>query len=153
MRRLSSSLSDRNWLEFLAVLDATFTGSDVASNVKKSAELFEKVAAQDGPKDRTGLLALLDLENRARDAGVSAGMPKLIYQECSTTNFLSDPNHLNELLERYFDAVGDKACCFEDLKPYITGLEGEHQSRWSSYLEKVPVVLVSHSQLTALNVA
>ncbi|RXW20882.1 hypothetical protein EST38_g4951 [Candolleomyces aberdarensis] len=115
---------DRNWLEFLAVLDATFAqsseGSDPTSRVQESRELFEHVAKEDGPKDRSGPLALLELEKRAKESGVS-----------------SEPNRMNDLLEQYFDVVGDKACCFEDLKPY-TILEGAQQERWTTFLKNVP---------------
>lgn len=74
---------DRNWLEFLAVLDAAF--ADVAGQeadeaqkaacveaVAKARELFSQVAEEDGGKDRAGLLALLELEKRARAHGVSS---------------------------------------------------------------------------------
>jgi N-terminal acetyltransferase B complex non-catalytic subunit len=77
--------SDRNWLEFLAVLDATFSyfapgsnpsdeeKSNCSNAMKKAEELFIKVSEEDGNKDRSGLLALLELEKRARDYGVSSG--------------------------------------------------------------------------------
>lgn len=38
-------------------------------------------------------------------------------------------------MEGYFGSLGDKACCFEDLKPYL-GLNGEDLSRWSKFLEE-----------------
>jgi N-terminal acetyltransferase B complex non-catalytic subunit len=49
---------------------------------------------------------------------------------------------MNDLLEQYFEAVGDKACCFEDLKPYIIILEGAQQERWTAFLKNVPVSFV-----------
>jgi N-terminal acetyltransferase B complex non-catalytic subunit len=61
----------------LAVLDATFTGSDSSAKVEKARELFEKVASEDGDKDRSGLLALLELERREREVGASSGMQGL----------------------------------------------------------------------------
>jgi len=84
-------IRDRNWLEFLAVLDATFdflviSPTDVAPTILEGAKkecatkvqetraLFTRVVEEDGCKDRSGLLALLELEKRARDHGVSEGM-------------------------------------------------------------------------------
>ncbi|KAF5315874.1 hypothetical protein D9611_004760 [Ephemerocybe angulata] len=127
--------SDRNWLEFLSVLDATFTGSDISASVQKSRELFEQVATKDGSRDRSGLLALLELERRAKEAGVS-----------------SEPSRINELLEKYFAVVGDKACCFEDLKPYVI-LEDEQRSRWTTFLEQLHISLATTKELQkAINV-
>ncbi len=74
--------SDRNWLEFLAVIDAAFlSGSNPSDEertkctnaVKKAEELFINIANEDGVRDRSGLLALLELEKRARHYGVSSG--------------------------------------------------------------------------------
>lgn len=45
-------------------------------------------------------------------------------------------------MENYFNLVGDKACCFEDLKPYLS-LEGEDQTRWTSFLESITLSSVS----------
>ncbi|OCH92238.1 hypothetical protein OBBRIDRAFT_791472 [Obba rivulosa] len=119
---------DRNWLEFLAVLDAAF--ADVAGQevdeakkaacseaVAKTRELLAQIAEEDGRRDRSGLLALLELEKRARAHNVSIG-----------------PSELQDLLQRYFQRVGDKACCFEDLKPYID-LQDDELSTWSAFLK------------------
>ena len=48
---------------------------------------------------------------------------------------------MNDLLEQYFNVVGDRACCFEDLKPY-TILEGAERERWTAFLKNVPVSFV-----------
>lgn len=115
---------DRNWLEFLAVLDSTFhsiTSSEddaeekCKSKIAETQELFIKVQETDGDKDRTGSLALLYLEHRAREHG------------------LSTDGSLVQLMEFYFEQVGDKACCFEDLRPF-NSLEGEDRDAWISYL-------------------
>jgi hypothetical protein len=76
--------SDRNWLEFLSVLKATFsdvTGreekpSEEASEatrkkIQEARELFAKVVEKDGLKDRSGLLAQLELEKRSRAHGLT----------------------------------------------------------------------------------
>lgn len=79
-------MRDRNWLEFLAVVDATF--SEVASSsvsdadaaraaclehMSKTREFLYQVAEEDGLQDRAGLLALLELEKRARFYGLTPG--------------------------------------------------------------------------------
>jgi N-acetyltransferase B complex (NatB) non catalytic subunit len=46
------------------------------------------------------------------------------------------------LMQQYFERFGDKACCFEDLKPYLT-LEAENLVKWTSFLEAVPASFVS----------
>ncbi|TBU65814.1 N-acetyltransferase B complex non catalytic subunit-domain-containing protein [Dichomitus squalens] len=113
---------DRNWLEFLAVLDATFVDpedkSATAESIKKTRELLGKVVEEDGVKDRSGHLALLELEKRSRQHGLA-----------------TDTTTLNSLLEAYFQNFGGKACCYEDLKPYVE-LEGEDLARWTAVLEK-----------------
>ena len=77
-----SHIRDRNWLEFLAVLDATLPPAssslvelnpDIQSKVDHARELFARVSEDDGLKDRSGSLALLELEHRARAHGVSQG--------------------------------------------------------------------------------
>jgi N-terminal acetyltransferase B complex non-catalytic subunit len=47
-----------------------------------------------------------------------------------------------DLMESYFNFIGDKACCFEDLKPYLF-LEGTELLRWTSFLESIPLSSVS----------
>jgi len=37
-------------------------------------------------------------------------------------------------MQQYFGAIGHKACCFEDLRPYLI-LEGEDLVQWTSFLE------------------
>ncbi|KAJ4487875.1 actin cytoskeleton organization protein [Lentinula aciculospora] len=126
---------DRNWLEFLSVVDGTFAS---IKNLQKDAEpsadakeqclskisntlaLFTKIAVQDGRKDRSGLLGLLELEHRARKHNLS-----------------TDPTRLLHLMKQYFETFGDKACCFEDLKPYLA-LEGEDLSAWTEVLKACP---------------
>lgn len=46
------------------------------------------------------------------------------------------------LLKQYFLQVGDKACCFEDLKPYLD-LEENELLAWTTFLESVPQTFVS----------
>jgi hypothetical protein len=81
---LISISRDRNWLEFLSVLDATLprqvssshseqSRRDVEANITHSKALFSKVAEEDGLKDRSGFLALLELEKRSVAHGHSKG--------------------------------------------------------------------------------
>ncbi|EIN07294.1 actin cytoskeleton organization protein [Punctularia strigosozonata HHB-11173 SS5] len=118
---------DRNWLEFLSILDATFSylrsAADAdarekcARHVAETREFLAHIAAEDGLKDRSASLALVDLANRTSSHGLS-----------------TDPEDVVAAMEKYFDVYGDKACCFEDLRPYL-GLEGDRLSRWSSFLQ------------------
>ena len=73
---------DRNWLEFLSVLDATLprqvslshseqSRQDIEAKITHSKALFSKVAEEDGLKDRSGFLALLELDKRSVAHGFS----------------------------------------------------------------------------------
>ncbi|TCD64660.1 hypothetical protein EIP91_003821 [Steccherinum ochraceum] len=120
---------DRNWLEFLSVLDATFW--DVTSvpepteeareackkHITQTQNLLQQVADLDGLKDRSGMLGLLELEKRARQHG-----------------FSTDASRTLSLAEKYFMHFGDKACAVEDLQPYIA-FEGDDLAQWTSFLE------------------
>lgn len=46
------------------------------------------------------------------------------------------------LLKQYFEKFGDKACCFEDLKPFLD-LEEAELAQLTSFLEAVPTSSVS----------
>ncbi|KAF8921223.1 N-acetyltransferase B complex non catalytic subunit-domain-containing protein [Mucidula mucida] len=137
--------NDRNWLEFLAVLDATFASasdlageetrkSDLVAECLRVQELLESIAAKDGKSDRSGPLALLELEKRARQYGVSTDI---------------DDGRIVELLKDYFGRIGDKACCYEDLLPYVL-LDGELASQWTSFLEAVASSYSPQSDLQRL---
>jgi hypothetical protein len=81
---LTSIRRDRNWLEFLSVLDATLprqvssshseqSRQDVEVKITNSKALFSEIAEEDGLKDRSGFLALLELERRSVAHGLSKG--------------------------------------------------------------------------------
>ncbi|KIY72188.1 actin cytoskeleton organization protein [Cylindrobasidium torrendii FP15055 ss-10] len=112
---------DRNWLEFVAVLEAVFAprpeeeSFSTADEVARVRQLLEEVTTKDGSSDRSGPLALLDLEKR-----------------CRTHNFAT--GRMIALLKEYFEKIGSKACCYEDLVPYVQ-LEGEELSEWTAYLQ------------------
>ncbi|CAL1704660.1 unnamed protein product [Somion occarium] len=120
---------DRNWLEFLSLLDATFwdiasTSEPASEDVKaavteeiaKTRKVFSEAATVDGLKDRSGLLALLELEKRTKSHGL-----------------WTDACEIRMMAENYFSQFGDKACCYEDLLPYLA-FEGEELEQWTSFL-------------------
>ncbi|KAH8106992.1 actin cytoskeleton organization protein [Cristinia sonorae] len=120
---------DRNWLEFLSVLDATFwdvtSTSEPTEEARESCkkyiaqthDMLQQLADLDGLKDRSAMLALLELEKRARQHGFSSGASRTL-----------------SLTEKYFMHFGDKACCVEDLVPYID-FESEYLEQWTAFLE------------------
>ncbi|THU87266.1 hypothetical protein K435DRAFT_782074 [Dendrothele bispora CBS 962.96] len=125
---LITGKGDRNWLEFVSLLDGTFShlqGSnenakeECAKHIVHTQEVLDKIVENDGKKDRSGLLALVELETRARKHDLS-----------------TDTDRLINLMQQYFETFGDKSCCFEDLKPY-TLLQGDERESWSSFLENV----------------
>ena len=60
-----------------------------------------------------------------------------IHAHCTIT----DPKVLEDYLKSYFDQFGDKACCFEDLKPYVA-LDDESLLEWTSYLKQTGIATV-----------
>ncbi|KAJ8078904.1 mitochondrial distribution and morphology [Marasmius tenuissimus] len=137
--KLIRDKNDRNWLEFLSVIDATFSHiaedagdeakTQCSEQLRKAEEFFMSTAEADGSKERAGPLALLELEHRARTHEVS-----------------QDPNQLVDLLLKYFDTFGDKNCCYEDVKPYLT-LPPDELSRWNKSLESVPTTYTTIADL------
>ncbi|KAH9981196.1 actin cytoskeleton organization protein [Lactifluus volemus] len=119
---------DRNWLEFVSILDATFLPStqhepsppDLAQHVEKTRVLFAKITEEDGSHDRAGWLGLMELERLC----IVHGVP-------------SEPSCLLDLLKRYFEVFGDKAACYEDLRPYAD-LNSDALSDWMAFLAGIP---------------
>ena len=77
--------SDRNWLEFISVIDAVFPpveGSDISEgrtlerseNIEKTRAFLTEIAELDGSKNRSAPLARLELAKRASSLGISSGM-------------------------------------------------------------------------------
>lgn len=154
-------------MEFLSVLDATFSyhtqspdnessppseasKTSRLEHITKTQELFTRIAKEDGKKDRSGLLGLLELEKRARQHGLSQG-PIFTFLKIplDLTDSDLDAERFVSLMQQYFEDIGDKACCFEDLKPYLV-LEGTEFSRWTSFLESVPSSFVSGPESSKL---
>lgn len=46
-------------------------------------------------------------------------------------------NDLVHLMQAYFQKFGDKACCFEDLRPYLE-LDSDGLARWTDFLDTIP---------------
>lgn len=83
--RADHSFRDRNWLEFLSILDSAFApvsfrsegeiteedSSECLENVSKARAFLAEVAEKDGRKNRAAPLALLELEHRAHKHGLS----------------------------------------------------------------------------------
>lgn len=90
---------------------------DVSTRIEETRKLFEQIADEDGRLDRSGRLALLELEKRAVAHGVS-----------------TSPAHMSHLLQLYFTTFGDKLVCFEDLQSYVH-LEGDALAQWTSFLD------------------
>lgn len=89
---------DRNWLEFLAVLDATFPAEgDTVEYVEETRKFFTEIAQRDGLKDRSGALALLELEKRARKRSISTGMYAIWLDPLSVFTVLRRPEGPREL--------------------------------------------------------
>ncbi|KAF8559771.1 actin cytoskeleton organization protein [Imleria badia] len=123
------SNGDRNWLEFLSVLDSTFapissqregeiteeSKNECLENVSKTRAFLAEVAEKDGTKNRGAPLALLELEHRAHKFA------------------FSDDTVVVGLMENYFTQFGDKACCFEDLISFLD-LETTSLGRWKAFL-------------------
>lgn len=61
---------DRNWLNFLSILNATFSHVEKAEHIHKTEKLFHDLAQLDGNSDRSSLLALLELKKRTREANI-----------------------------------------------------------------------------------
>ncbi|OCB92030.1 actin cytoskeleton organization protein [Sanghuangporus baumii] len=121
---------DRNWLEFLAVVEAQFVDPNEAK-ISDARQFFRKTAVADDRRDRGAWLALLELERRAREQNLGS-------------DFEAE-NGLMGLLKLYFELFADKLCCFEDLKPYLSTSDLQR----SINIYKLKRYLLAPEQLTA----
>lgn len=129
--------------------------SQCSEAIATTREFMEKIAEKDKTGDRSGVLALLELEKRARANGLSSGMAFVVFHHLSGSDEpVVDESAMVGLMERYFHLVGDKACCYEDMKPYISLPEAD-LPRWTSFLESIPVssvrLTIATSDTTILN--
>jgi N-terminal acetyltransferase B complex non-catalytic subunit len=81
-------------------------------------------------------LAVLELERRARVHGLSHGQRAARFTEFALTDARQEPQLLVDVMEKYFKKFGDKTCCFEDLKPYLS-LDDLEMPRWVQFLTSV----------------
>lgn len=138
------SEGDRNWLEFLSVLDATFapivSSQDEISEQSRqecrevlngTREFLADIAQKDGIKNRAAPLALTELEYRAYKHG------------------LYDSSVLVESMADYLTQFGDKSCCFEDLKAYLDA-EVASSEQWEAILANQHLSFESISHLQRL---
>ena len=105
--------------------------------------MLRGLADADGTRERGPLLAMVELEKRAREKqlGSEFGWPcPCYYRESADTDvgISESDDGLLTLLKLYIERFGDKACCFEDLKPYVT-LQGEELSKIAAYLDSLPL--------------
>lgn len=114
----------------------------VQKDIAETREIFMKIAEKDGSKDRSGLLAQLELEKRSRAHGITDGLFMRFLVSSVLLIELSDLTRLGSLLEEYYEKFGDKPSCFEDLLPYI-GLEGGDPTQWTRLLDETSTTFVS----------
>ena len=91
-------------MEFLAILDATLlpdathpsvltptepgSSEDTSTKIQRAQDLFLDVTKKDSLKDRSGPLALLELERRVRAHGFSKGLSTASLAEFWTSSFI-----------------------------------------------------------------
>lgn len=135
---------DRNWLEFKSLLDAAFAPlagdaepseearSQCTENVEDIREFLENIKREDGRRDRSASLALVDLAHRERKHGLSKNADRLL-----------------DLLQDYVKQMGGKATCFEDVTRFLD-FEGADLERWTAFLQERANVVVSQETPTEL---
>ena len=106
-------LRDRNWLEFLAVLDTTFSAEgNTAEHVEAARKFFTEIAERDGLKDRSGPLALLELEKRAKERSIPTGTSKILRDPLPALTAQRRPKCLGELPQVIFRSVWRQSLLF-----------------------------------------
>ena len=100
---------DRNWLEFLSVIEGAIPATSpegttvdleaTGPKVSRVRELFLKIAEEDGTKDRSAPLALLEVEKRALHHGLSQGWYFIATNICSFIDWISRPGSITHVAE------------------------------------------------------
>ena len=80
--------SDRNWVEFMSVLDSVFA-DPTTEKVAETRSFLRDLAEQDGIKERAAPRALLELEARARQKQLGSGFGAGLSYFFSWSSFLS----------------------------------------------------------------
>ncbi|CAE6517233.1 unnamed protein product [Rhizoctonia solani] len=105
-------------------------------------DIFTKISQKEGADERAAPLALIHLEVERRKADVKLDSVA--------------PDALYTGLTKYFEKIGNKACCFDDLADSISSLpeDGPELSKWIEFLEGQADDLTSVNGLRrAVNVA
>ncbi|KDN48980.1 hypothetical protein RSAG8_02333, partial [Rhizoctonia solani AG-8 WAC10335] len=89
----------------------------------ETVDIFNKISQKEGADERAAPLALIHLEVDRRKAGINLDSVA--------------PDALYTGLTKYFEKVGSKACCFDDLVDSISSLpeDGPELSKWIEFLE------------------
>lgn len=132
---------DRNWLTFLSYvhsvvgLCSSLEGNSSASMAKEALSYLSSLASSDGEKERGAHLAVLELFLTAQNLHEGR---------------LVAPQSLTDAIKTYFGLFSHRACCFEDLKPYVDALVDEEKQAIFSFLcsQELPVSTVSQLQCT-----
>lgn len=87
---------------------------------------------------------------KSERGSMGSRMVRGLFAQGVITYNLQDPGRLLHLMRQYFEKVGDKVCCFDDLKPYQI-LEGEDSAKWTSFLESVTEDFVCRCAISVQN--
>lgn len=126
--------------------DTEVVDTTLEQRVHDTREVLEMLASTDGQEERGSLLALLELERRIRDeSDMTPG--ELCFQavlgNMVVMRVMLEQGLYVRLLARYLQTFGSKPSCYEDLRPYVTSLEGSDLAQWRTILDNVPVDAVS----------
>ena len=86
---------------------------------KEAFSYLSSLASSDGEKERGAHLAVLEL---------------FITAQKLHEGRLVAPQSLTDAIKTYFGLFSNRACCFEDLKPYVDALMDEEKQAISSFL-------------------
>ncbi|CEL51598.1 N-alpha-acetyltransferase 25, NatB auxiliary subunit OS=Rattus norvegicus GN=Naa25 PE=2 SV=1 [Rhizoctonia solani AG-1 IB] len=108
----------------------------------ETVDVFTKISQKDGADERAAPLSLIQLEVDRRKSDVKLDSVA--------------PDNLYTLLTKYFEKIGSKACCYDDLADAIASLpeNGPELGKWIEFLENQTQDLTSVNGLRrAVNVA
>ncbi|GAB1517939.1 hypothetical protein RhiTH_000995 [Rhizoctonia solani] len=108
----------------------------------ETVDIFTKISQKDGADERAAPLALIQFEVDRRKTDIKLDSVA--------------PDNLYLLLTKYFEKIGSKACCYDDLADAIASLpeDSSELSKWIKFLEDQTEDLASVNGLRrAVNVA
>ncbi|ELU45017.1 actin cytoskeleton organization protein [Rhizoctonia solani AG-1 IA] len=99
----------------------------------ETVDIFTKISQKDGADERAAPLALIQFEVDRRKTDIKLDSVA--------------PDNLYLLLTKYFEKIGSKACCYDDLADAIASLpeDSSELSKWIKFLEDQTEDLVSAS--------